>query len=553
MQVGFFMLFRLGSYVSLLTMHSESVSDYYLPTCIALVLTYWTSPKHVLPAMYLNAVTTSYLWGTPAEQWKLWFLFGVPETIFPLLSWLLFRYFQGKYWVPDIRNLVLFMGVGIFIPVVIEVMILQSFMVITGAQKASTFWPYSGSNILGEFTTNFLITIPALHYLTPLLQKRGWTHDEFVIHDTIPIQRHQIVEIAFVFLVMLVMSFFLQFSRFWYLYGLFSLYVAIRFGFGAAILTNFYVIVIAYVMPILTSVSEQSPLLTRGETFDVFVGANFLFAFAVVTGRVMSDMRSVERKLIIQNELLEKTNADMANANARLEVANRELDRFAYSVSHDLSAPLKTIQGIVNISRFNSGNQQQYFEKIGTSAQKLLTFIAEVLDYSRNKRQDIELERIDLKAMCTGIIENIAQLHGERMPDIIFDLHVNVIQQDKNRIRVILSNIISNAVLFQRQSPEETPVVKIASYLDGNQMIIEIEDNGEGIRSEVKPRVFEMFYRGNERSQGSGLGLYITQDVVTRMGGSICFQSTYGQGSTFTITLPVSNSASEQSMQPLQQ
>ncbi len=168
-----FLLLHVGSRISLLAQHDLGISDYYLPTALSLVLIHWIGPKYVIPMLYVNAVCTSYLWGNPLERWPLWFLFAIPETFFAFFSWFLFRVvYRGKYWLPDIHNTSLFLATGIFIPAIIEAFLLQSMLIWAGHQAIGTFWAYVGSNLLSEVTTSLSLTLPALYYLTPFVQKK---------------------------------------------------------------------------------------------------------------------------------------------------------------------------------------------------------------------------------------------------------------------------------------------------------------------------------------------------------------------------------------------
>lgn len=186
--------FHFGTHVSLLTRYDSSVSEYYLPTALSLILIYWWGPKPVLPAMFLNAALTSPLWGNPVEQWYNWFLFALPETLFPVVSWFLFRIvYKGKYWLPDVQNLVPFLVVGVLIPVVIETFFLQSLMVWSGAQSPTTFWEYVANTLVSEFTTVFFLTLPILYYVTPHFSDKGLTYEPGIIdRRPAPLQKNQI-------------------------------------------------------------------------------------------------------------------------------------------------------------------------------------------------------------------------------------------------------------------------------------------------------------------------------------------------------------------------
>jgi signal transduction histidine kinase len=259
---------------------------------------------------------------------------------------------------------------------------------------------------------------------------------------------------------------------------------------------------------------------------NIHMGTTLLSVFSAIIGRVINDLRKIEKKLIGQNKELEQT--------------NKELDRFVYSVSHDLSAPLKSILGLVNISKLSndSSDQKAYMTKIETSVGKLELFIDEILDYSRNKRKEIVIEHIQLKELCQGILENLKYIDGYNK--IQFDLsgiESTNIENDRVRLKIVLNNIITNAIRFQKNTPGHSPQIKISTFKEPGRTQIVVEDNGEGIRSEVKPKIFDMFYRGNQSSQGSGLGLYIAKETAQKINGSISVESEYGKGTQFKIEL----------------
>ena len=146
---------------------------------------------------------------------------------------------------------------------------------------------------------------------------------------------------------------------------------------------------ISYVFPGLTqNVWLDQNFVISTTLTNTFLGTLLLYVFAAISGRVISDLKIVEEKLHRQNVELKET--------------NQELDRFVYSVSHDLSAPLKSILGLVNISKLSDdpNDHKSYFKKIEASVIKLSVFIKEVLDYSYNKRLVLTLESIQLRELC---------------------------------------------------------------------------------------------------------------------------------------------------------
>lgn len=523
-----------STHISLLAQHDVSVSDLYLPTSLSIIFVHWLGPRFVLPIVFLNSVASSHLWGNSIEVWPLWLLYAIPEIIFPLLSWVLFRkLYQGKYWLPDIRNTILFLVMGVGIPAVIEIFTLQGLLLWTGKVSVENFLGYVTNNLLSEFSTTFCITLPVLYYFSPFVQRAGYTVEKT---ETIPVIRllhsKEIWQMVILLFSLFILSAIIPFNTYWYVFGFSSVYAAIRFGFGPAIVSNLFILLVSYVLPRFFLNDGNNDFGNIEHVNSIFFGANFLFVFAAITGRVISDVKNAEEKLILQN--------------AELEQINTELDRFVYSVSHDLSAPLKSILGLVNISRIstNPADHIDYLNRIETSVVKLELFISQILDYSRNKRIHPVQESIDIKALCDDILENLRHATEAIPVEIIYDLDVKVVTQDLHRVRIILNNLLSNAVKFQRPFDGNKGLVRIRSKREGPKVTISVEDTGEGIRREYQHRIFDMFYRGNEKSMGSGLGLYIAREVSKSMGGSISFTSEYGIGSVFSFEFPDSTRGS---------
>jgi signal transduction histidine kinase len=262
------------------------------------------------------------------------------------------------------------------------------------------------------------------------------------------------------------------------------------------------------------------------QMLKIQLGSSLLYVFSTITGRVISDVGLAQKELKAKNEELVHT--------------NEELDHFVYSVSHDLSSPLKSILGLVNISRIDqpSENKALYLKKIEESVHKLETFIGEILDYSHNKRSELTIEQINLKALCSEILENLKYADNFRKVKLELSVHEeDNIYSNRPRLKMILNNLLSNAVKFQNSNENVQPFVRVTSYKKDGGVIVTIEDNGEGIRAEYQPKIFEMFFRGTDKFKGSGLGLYIAKEAADRIHGRISVHSEYGKGSTFSLEL----------------
>lgn len=523
-----FIFFHIACQIALLFKYDQGVSTFYIPTAIAVVMINWWGVARVIPAMYIVTTLNTYYWGV--EEWWLWPVFSASEVISTLISYYLFRKLvKGNYWLPTTRDLILFTVFALLIPIAIELVLLQTTLLYFEVQSGSSFGEFFIRNWLAEFMANFGISLPLLYSITPIMQRKGWLTDP--PEESLPVPSSpslaRKIEIIIIAAFLGTLSLLIPFEKYWFAYGIISLFVAIRYGFGEAIFFNFFVLLITYVIP--SYLSQSSGQLFNGNSalYSIFLGNLLLSIFVAITGRVISDLQNTERLLHLQNQELENT--------------NKELDRFVYSASHDLSAPLKSILGLVSISKIDADpkSTEVYLNQIENSVLKLDSFINEILDYSRNKRMGIRAEQVELKTLCEEILENLKYM--DDFSNIRVDLNgltQSTIQQDKVRLKIILSNLISNAIRFQKKIPGHQSVIKISSSRDLDITLIHVEDNGEGIRPELNQKIFEMFFRASDTSKGSGLGLYIARESAQKIGAKITLRSVYGKGATFTVVVP---------------
>lgn len=237
---------------------------------------------------------------------------------------------------------------------------------------------------------------------------------------------------------------------------------------------------------------------------------------------------------------LQKLADQITEKNQELEQANAELDRFVYSATHDLRAPLMSVLGLVNIAEIETkeASQKKYMDMMKERIQKLDTFIQDIMDFSRNTKSGIKKEKIDFDILFDEILSNLKYLSGANK--ITFTKEIpsdSTFISDRSRIAIILSNLISNAIKYHNYQLE-SPKIKMELKDDKSHFEIAISDNGPGIEKEEQPKLFDMFYRASEKSEGSGLGLYIVKEMVEKLQGEIWLQSTLGEGTTFRIRLP---------------
>jgi len=239
-------------------------------------------------------------------------------------------------------------------------------------------------------------------------------------------------------------------------------------------------------------------------------------------------------------QLLQSYAVDAQSKKEDLEKINGELDRFVYSASHDLRAPLLSIQGLVSValSETTNPNDKRYYSLIGDRVSKLDEFIKEIIEYSRNARTEIKHEEVNLKELINEVIDNLQYLDGTEQIEIYVSTPEEYAVLDKSRTKIILSNVLANAIKYHNLR-QEHPWVEVKAVLESVECRLTIADNGSGILADKQEKVFDMFFRATDRSGGSGLGLFIVKETVDKLNGRIALKSEYGKGSEFIITLPM--------------
>jgi signal transduction histidine kinase len=241
---------------------------------------------------------------------------------------------------------------------------------------------------------------------------------------------------------------------------------------------------------------------------------------------------------------LAKTEAAKAlqSQNAELIKINKELDSFVYSVSHNLRAPLMSVLGLLDLAKHenhsSSTSLDQYFSMMETSIHKLDETVKEILDYSRNARQNLTIEQINLRKMIDDHFEKMRFMPGSGF--IAQEIVINEqfpFYSDQYRLSVIFNNLISNAIKYYDPG-KERPMIHITAEIRKEKILITFEDNGIGIEDKYLLKVFDMFFRATEKNKGAGLGLYIVKEAVDKLKGDVEIKSTMGKGTIFTLSLP---------------
>lgn len=245
----------------------------------------------------------------------------------------------------------------------------------------------------------------------------------------------------------------------------------------------------------------------------------------VIAHQDISQRKLAEDKLIQKNQELEKINF--------------ELDRFVYSVSHDLRSPLTSVLGLLSFIQEDTDEPDTLLHTtmIRESINRLDEFIKNILSYSRSNRLALEVEEIPLQETTEKIVKSL--LHIKEAKNITFDIIFDepcAFYSDKQSFITIIENLVSNAIKFQDKN-KTTQFIKIIGTSIEENLNLEIFDNGIGIAPENSTKIFDMFVRLSGEIDGSGIGLYIVKEIITKINGTIAVQSILGQETTFKINL----------------
>jgi len=230
---------------------------------------------------------------------------------------------------------------------------------------------------------------------------------------------------------------------------------------------------------------------------------------------------------------------DQKRIEDELKIRNSELDNFVYKVSHDLRAPLSSVLGLVHLAQMpgNDDNPTEYLKIIGEKVGQLDHFISDVLSHSKNLKLDVKTGTIDFGSIVNKTFQDLGYMRGADQIKREVVIQGGEFCSDPWRIGEILRNLISNAIKYRKLN-DVSCEVSIQVVIDNKQAAIQFKDNGIGISSENMNKIFEMFYRASEQSEGSGLGLYIVKNAVEKLNGQLSVSSSPGAGTTFEITIP---------------
>lgn len=222
----------------------------------------------------------------------------------------------------------------------------------------------------------------------------------------------------------------------------------------------------------------------------------------------------------------------------KLEETNNELKTFIYKASHDLRGPIASVLGLCNVARdeYNPKKYIEYIDLINGRMQQMDRAINALIESMKVKDQTLRVTKVNFNKIINEILHQYKYMEGAS--DISFKVDIGDVKflSYPSIISSMLQKIIENAIKYRSIINPEV-IIKIKNKMDFIQIIV--TDNGEGIPDEIKDKIFDMFFRGNLKSKGTGLGLYIVKNALNRLNGTVEVDSIYGKGTQFKILLPV--------------
>jgi two-component system sensor histidine kinase/response regulator len=254
----------------------------------------------------------------------------------------------------------------------------------------------------------------------------------------------------------------------------------------------------------------------------------------------VAERQRAEQQVRQLNEELEQR---VSERTAQLSAANRELQAFAYSVSHDLRAPLRVVAGYASRLMELRGNrveeqERRCLERIVDNTERMSALIESLLTYARAGHPAVRAEPVALEPLLRQLTDTFAARIAATGARIDIESPLAVPSGDATLLGQILTNLLDNALTYRRS--QVAAHIRVSATLQGSMVVLRVADNGIGVAPEYQTRIFEVFERlhGPDEYPGNGIGLAIVAKAARLMGGDVAVQSALGEGSTFSVRLP---------------
>jgi light-regulated signal transduction histidine kinase (bacteriophytochrome) len=272
------------------------------------------------------------------------------------------------------------------------------------------------------------------------------------------------------------------------------------------------------------------------------VAAGIFLALFRGISREMAARAEAERDLLERNREVLALNSELAQRATEVEAANKELETFSYSVSHDLRAPLRHIDGYIEMLIDETGETlsdeaKRHLEVIADSSRHMSGLIDDLLAFSRTGRSELHLERVDLEPLVHEVIQSLEM--GTRGRSIDWQIGpLPAVRGDSALLRQVFANLIGNAIKYTQPRESARVEVGCAGEEEGRQVFF-VRDNGVGFDMAHAGKLFGLFQRLHraDEFEGTGIGLANVRRIVSRHGGTVWAEAELGRGATFYFSL----------------
>jgi signal transduction histidine kinase len=250
------------------------------------------------------------------------------------------------------------------------------------------------------------------------------------------------------------------------------------------------------------------------------------------------ELEAQKEELTAAIEELVKMNNYLNATLAELQERNQELDQLVYRASHDFKTPITSTLGIVHLLKMEpmSPMLKEYVHRIDLSMHQMNDLLKSLALFTQASLEEVFFEQVSLAELVENAKDRLQYQDGFNL--IKFHIEIDktlTFKTDAILVSEALKALIINAIVFRGS---EEPFVRVKASLVDNCIDITVEDNGEGMTDEVKQKAFNIFYRGSEKSKGTGLGLYMVKKIVQRLKGSVHLKQ-LAKGLSVTISLPI--------------
>ena len=282
---------------------------------------------------------------------------------------------------------------------------------------------------------------------------------------------------------------------------------------------------------------------------QLFIVLGVILGFVLLTVLLIYLVQKYNRQkkaLTVANSEIERINNDLENRVAKktasLRRVNKELDTFLYQSSHDLKRPLSSIIGLANVAKLTLDEESyELFAKTKATAQEMDKLLQKLLMVSHINYPS-DYSEVFFPELINKVCNEFKGIIEEKGISVSFEISEDIHYKSYPMLlEIIIKNLLENALFFSSIGPGKKPEVKIVVNEEDSNIYISINDNGEGISKQVGNKMWKMFYVGNEKSHGNGLGLYIARRAVKELKGGISVTTKEGKFTKFKVQLPLEN------------